>query len=265
MIDWDTGMGPDTPPSRFRFLLEPGTRLLVVAAVLAGAGESPVRVAAQPAAAIITYEASDENFPNPERGFFIQRSYNPGRKSRAAEPLSVEALRAVREKGMTLLRMCYTIPDFREAPLSADFLARVAADFALARNAGLKVIPRWAYNSGPIGAADASVERVLQHIEQLTPVLQANAGVIAFLEAGFVGAWGEWHSSTNGLFDDVPGAWWKSVNGKTRAIVAKLLEALPADRMIALRCPRFKIELYGPRPLSSTEAFSGTPQARTGA
>ena len=208
------------------------------------------------------YQPSDENFPNPERGFFIQRSYNPARKS---EPLSVDALRAVRGRGISLLRMIYTLSAFREAPLSEEMLARIGADFTTAKQAGLKVIPRFAYNSGPVGAPDASVERVIGHLEQLKPVFAANAGVIAFVEAGFVGAWGEWHSSTNGFFDDAPGVGVKRVNGKTRALVDKLLEVLPPGRMIALRCPRFKIELFGPEPVSIQEAFKGTSKARTGA
>jgi hypothetical protein len=35
--------------------------------------------------------------------------------------------------------------------------------------------------------------------------------------------------------------------------------------MIALRCPRFKTDLFGEAPLTAEEAFSGTPRARTGA
>jgi hypothetical protein len=57
----------------------------------------------------------------------------------------------------------------------------------------------------------------------------------------------------------------RGVNDNTRAIVKKLLEALPSGRMIALRCPRYKMQLFGPEPLTEKEAFSGTPRARAGA
>jgi hypothetical protein len=55
------------------------------------------------------------------------------------------------------------------------------------------------------------------------------------------------------------------VNERTRALAEKLLAALPVDRMIALRCPRFKTDLFGEAPLTSEDAFSGTARARTGA
>lgn len=163
---------------------------------------------------------------------------------------------------MSLVRMLYSLRDFRETPLPAEVLAALVADFERARAAGVKVIPRFSYSSA-IGQPDASVERILSHLEQLKPALGANADVIAFFEAGCAGAWGEWHSSTNGLFDTTPGQGWPRVNAKTRAIVDKLLEVLPRDRMIALRWPRFKWDFFGEEPLSVKDGFGGTPKART--
>ena len=191
---------------------------------------------------------SDDLFPNPERGFFASWDYNERPNRPAAAPPALEALRAIRDKGMSIAHLNYMMPQFRETALSPEFLARVASDFALVREAGLKCIPRFAYNSGPIGAQDASLERMVGHLDQLKPVLQANADVIAFVETGFAGAWGEWHSSTNGFFENTPGGG-TSITANTRALVAKLLEVLPQDRMIALRCPRFKIQLTGDQPL----------------
>jgi hypothetical protein len=40
---------------------------------------------------------------------------------------------------------------------------------------------------------------MVRHIEQLAPVLTENDDVVAWLEAGFIGCWGEWHSSTHEL------------------------------------------------------------------
>ncbi|SPE42815.1 conserved hypothetical protein [Candidatus Sulfopaludibacter sp. SbA3] len=84
-------------------------------------------------------------------------------------------------------------------------------------------------------------------------MLRENADVLAFLEAGFIGTWGEWHDSTNGLMDH------------TREIVTKILDVLPPDRMLALRDPRLKTDLYGTAPLTPQEAYTGIPKARIGA
>jgi len=218
---------------------------------------------AQPSART-AYQASEEIFPNPERGFFGGWEYNP-RPNRPSPPPTPEALRAIRDKGMSLVHLNYMLPQFRESALPPEFLARVASDLELVRQAGLKCIPRFAYNSGPIGAPDASLERVTGHLDQLKPALQANADVIAFVEAGFAGAWGEWHSSTNGFFENVPATGRTTITDRTRTLVAKLLDVLPADRMIAVRCPRFKMQLTGAQPLSKQDAFAGTVKARIGA
>jgi hypothetical protein len=196
------------------------------------------------------YPASVEDVPNPERGFLIGTSYDP---ERHPQPLNPARLRKAYDEGIRLLRMSWVFSEFRERPLSAAMLDHVREDFGKARAAGLKVIGRFEYNFGPTGAPDAPLERVLEHLEQLRPVLRENSDVLTFLEAGFVGTWGEWHDSTNGLLEH---------GGE---IVAKLLEVLPADRMIVLRHPRLKTGIYGPEPLTAKEAYSGIPKARVGA
>jgi hypothetical protein len=164
---------------------------------------------------------------------------------------------------VTLIRAYFVISEFREAPVSPAMLERVRADFAAIRQAGMKVIPRFAYNFGPVGAPDASIERILGHLEQLTPVLRDNHDIIAFMETGFLGAWGEWHASTNNLLGTSEGP--RFANENSRAIVNKLLEVLPPARMIVLRYPRHKMEIFGPEPLTAAEAYSGTPKSRVGA
>jgi hypothetical protein len=211
----------------------------------------------------VTYPASDENFPNPERGFYYQASYRP-RAGQAPAGLDAGQLRKWRDSGVSLIRMYYVLSEFRDAPLSAALLEKIGADFRAIRESGMKVIPRFAYNFGPIGEPDASLERILQHLDQLAPALRAAADVIAFVEAGFIGTWGEWHHSTNGLLDEPRGTP-SHMNESSRAIVRKLLEVLPPGRMIALRYPRHKMDLTGPEPLTAGEAFAETPKARIGA
>jgi hypothetical protein len=198
-----------------------------------------------------TYKASGEDFPNPERGFFLAKGYDPERGE--PPPLDARMLRRARENGISLLRMYWTLSEFRDRPLSPAMLDRVRADFATARAAGIKIIGRFAYNNGPVGVADAPLDRVLSHLDQLRPVLRENSDALAFLEAGFIGTWGEWHNSTNGLLDHA------------REIVDKILDVLPVDRMLALRHPRLKTGLYGPKPLTPQEAFTAVPKARVGA
>jgi hypothetical protein len=205
----------------------------------------------------VNFEPSLDDFPNPERGFFVQSDFNQNQNS-GVTPQTVAQLKAIRNQNFSLLRMYYVLELWRDAVLPQAFLDRLETDFSRAREAGIKMIPRFAYNFGMF--ADASLERVLAHLEQLRPVLQKNADVIAFMEAGFVGAWGEWHSSTNGLMNSDG-----SVNDASRAIVEKELAILPTTRTIALRTPSYKFAITGNTVLSADQAFDGSSKARIAA
>jgi len=219
-------------------------------------------LSAQEAGQFVAYTASDENFPNPERGFYHQDT--PLWMGTERYPQETQNLQAMRLEGISLVRWYFLIDEYRDRDLDDELLRFIEAQFMAAREAGMKVIPRFAYNfpeggEYPYQEPDAPLDRVLAHIEQLTPILQNNSDVIAFMEIGFVGAWGEWHSSTNGLVDE------GSINASSEAVVEALLNALPADRMIAMRYAPYKQALYGTAPLTEEQAFSGSSQARMGA
>ncbi len=190
------------------------------------------------------YDSSSADFPNPERGFFIQRSTSDG-------PLSESELRNYRQnQHITLVRMLFKIPVYTDS-IPAWFLNRVEQDFNTARNAGVKLIPRFRYVDD---MQDAPLQWVQIHIDQLAPLLQQHADVIAFLEAGFIGAWGEWHSSTNNL--DNPDS--------MRVVLFKLLDVLPETRTVAIRTPHYKMDIFGTdQPISENEAFNGSRRSRT--
>ena len=69
------------------------------------------------------------------------------------------------------------------------------------RELGKKAVLRFAYETAFMGRAGSgpTLEDVLRHMEQLKPFLAQNTDVIQVVQAGFIGAWGEWHSSFHGL------------------------------------------------------------------
>jgi endoglucanase len=96
-----------------------------------------------------------------------------------------------------LIRRTYYLHAFaNQDTLPTAFLNTLAQDLASAQAAGVKLILRFAYRpeenhpSGPT-YCDPPEERILAHLEKLGPVLRANRGVIAYLEAGLIGPWGE--------------------------------------------------------------------------
>ncbi|MDY0976537.1 DUF4832 domain-containing protein [Massilia sp. CFBP9012] len=174
-----------------------------------------------------TFRATDAEIANPERGMYVW----------AADDLAAWTQAQADAQFAAGYRIVYTpvrLDRYAGEALPRKQLDALNESFATARRAGLKLIPRFIYNypggeTGYQAAQDAPLERVLGHIGQLTPVLKENADVIAYLQAGFVGAWGEWHTSSNNL--TLPAA-------RTR-IRDALLAALPADRFLQLRYPPY--------------------------
>ncbi len=85
-------------------------------------------------------------------------------------------------------------------PLSAAMLDRMSQRIAAWAGTGTRLLVRFTYNFGPIGsgAKDAPLSVILNHLDQVAPILLKNKDLIFALEAGFIGTWGEWHDSTNG-------------------------------------------------------------------
>jgi len=171
---------------------------------------------------------------NPERGFYWQDSYYAS----STERLDASSLASIRsDTGMTVMLRLYYLDDFVYGDdISQSVLDDIEADFDALRTAGVKAVLRFAYvnnNDDPSAPTEPPKDKILSHIAQLAPILTANQDAIIAVQAGFIGPWGEWHSSTH--FDD-------DSEGKGE-IVAALLDALP-DRIVQIRTPLQKQTLY---------------------
>ncbi len=195
---------------------------------------APAASGLEPEVVSHTFSASDEPILNPERGFFTPYEL-PGNAG----------FSPVRITGNTLVHLNIRLDEYRESDLPQAVLDGLEVNFNDIRDAGLKAIFRVAYNQGPFPDTepDASKAWVLRHIEQLAPLFQKHSDVIAWVEAGFIGAWGEWHTSTNGL---------DNISDK-RDILNALLAAIPG-RYVQVRYPANIIELY-PEPQAAAQAF----------
>jgi hypothetical protein len=213
-----------------------GTQPVADETVLPAAGE-PLRIT-------IGFTPSEKHVQNPERGLAGDAELDDPDYSQYYQD------------EYTIVYMDVRLDDYREIDLPREFLDEIDAWFSSMRQGGVKAIVRFSYNDGPYPdpEPDASLDQILRHIQQVEPLLKKNSDVIAWVEAGFIGAWGEWHASTNGLDDDM--------NAK-RTILFSLLDAVPADRMVLLRYPVDIMTIF-PNPLSRDEAFSGTYQSRVG-
>jgi hypothetical protein len=193
----------------------------------------------------ITYQRTDEIFSNPERGFSAYRS----------NPITQSFINTLKPLNVTVIQRIYTIPQYNDIPLPESFLNIVRSDFNAARLGGVKVVPRFSYTNNQNGE-DAALDTILLHINQLAPILQENYDVIVYVEAGFIGAWGEWYYSSHNLNNTT----------SRRTVTYALLDALPTQRNVVVRTPDYKRKIFQiSTPLDSLEAFSGTKRSRVGA
>lgn len=201
----------------------------------------------------IHYLADESKFPNPERGFYKHTSCNLGLGTGL---LFSPVLKSYREtKNITLILRLFYLKNFKNSPLSQNALDDFDKDMASLREAGIKCILRFAYSEDP-DEEDAPLAIIEQHLDQLKPHFEKNKDVIAFFQAGFIGAWGEWYFSSNGLNNPA---------GRN-AVLKKILQVLPEDRIVQVRTPGYKQNYFNGRktPLNQSEAFLSQEIARVG-
>ncbi|MBR1472814.1 MAG: DUF4832 domain-containing protein [Paludibacteraceae bacterium] len=212
----------------------------------------------------VSYTADESTiFPNPERGFITMLTghLTQSKPNAVKGKESYLDAHASNDKG-TLILVHYYLDNFKStATLPTAVLNGFDEDMAVLRNKGMKAIIRFSYvdNAQNETASDAPFSIVQQHINQYKSHWQANADVIFCFQAGIVGAWGEWYYTSN------YGNKVSTMNSDRRQVVDALLAAVPADRCIQLRTPKFKTSyVNSTQPLSESEAYTGTAKARLG-
>jgi hypothetical protein len=170
------------------------------------------------------------------------------------------AMERFAEDGMTVGQFYIYLTDYCERPLDEALLGRIESEFGAMRQAGVKALLRFAYettNANPTNGP--TLEMTLRHIEQLRPLVERNKDVLYVLQAGFVGAWGEWHSSVHIRSDE-----------DRAAVLRRLLTLAPRDRFLQVRIVPYKTRLaplltgQAYRPLERALAYGDLPEARIG-
>jgi len=288
--------------------------VLSLLAWIAAAEGAPSEQSAD-ASTIVDYTSADDVFANPERGFLYSRevyswgeTIPPGRTLIVGHP-TLEELEATflayRETdSVTLVRLYFYlddfVPNYYDLPgdlpdsypeyegtpspieISSAYLELVEANLQALRASGLKAILRFAYTNKRFEPPfeDADLDQVIAHLDQLQGPLRDHSDVIALLEAGFIGNWGEWFYTDHFAADPYSLADVTAGDYANRgAVVSKILQVLPA-RMVQLRTPHYKYQILDPpdplpvpyapprsglpTPVGAPDAHGGGAVARTG-
>ncbi|KAL3883904.1 hypothetical protein ACJMK2_030134, partial [Sinanodonta woodiana] len=157
------------------------------------------------------------------------------------------------------------LDDYVNRNLTSTVLSHIRNDLEAVKAAGVLAILRFSYtviynNAPPYG--DANKMTILSHIESLKPIFRDYQGVVAVLQAGFIGVWGEWYYSDN---FGVPGNGLSAQNLQDRKdVLEALIAAVPETIPIEVRTPSYKYSIYGLTPTTYSDVQSRTSKSRVG-
>jgi len=199
----------------------------------------------RPQQTVVHFNGTTEMRSNPERGFRhelddfcawsdtqVPRQWHPDVNGSH----QMQRLFEAKPNNLTVVQ-AYCYLDGESDLIPAALLETLDRGFDRLRASGVKALFRFAYDHCPVddkGEGNYTVERILKHVAQLGPTMQRNADAVYVLQAGFVGCWGEWHSSR---------AWMehRQLEGNSsdiaRIVAAELEQLIPPDRKMMMRYP----------------------------
>ncbi|MBX3252629.1 MAG: DUF4832 domain-containing protein [Chitinophagaceae bacterium] len=178
---------------------------------------------------------------NPERGLRLEVATDIASKAHAFQPgtypgittfLDQETLKYASDS-VSLVQTYFYLTGFTGKNISRDGFDDMQMFFDRLRTLGKKAVLRFAYEKDFLGRATdgPTVDDIQRHAEQLKPFLEKNKDVILVVQAGMIGAWGEWHSSFHHL---------EGSEETKRQIMKIICEMAPTDRQIQVRIPAYK-------------------------
>ena len=235
------------------------------------------------AASTVTYSPTTDRFANPERGFYRYVS------SRASQPLAdrrwtqsdfavpITWVSDVTVTDTTLLYCIFYLDSYvDDDTIPQSFLDDIAYNLNQVLISGRKCIVRFAYTSddsdnnsngtpdiiepGNSANTEPPKARLLGHIDQLGPTLEANSHAIATVQAGFIGIWGEWYYSDHFTADPtIPWAISEADYANRLEVLTALLNVLPPHLQVAVRYPNAKMQMFDTTtPLNASTAHDGS-------
>jgi hypothetical protein len=177
-----------------------------------------------------TFAGTGEMRSNPERGFRNElHGACTGEWGAGSGGFSDQDMSDMRSMNLTIAQVYCYLPNTTR--LGANDTLAIEHAARQLRSVGAKALWRFAYDRDA-GEFMYTADMIISHMEQLHEVFNENMDVIYVLQAGWLGSWGEWHSSITGL-----------ENNKTaiqQIISHELFTFLPPDKKINIREPKLK-------------------------
>ena len=182
------------------------------------------------------------NLENPDRGFY-DATYTLGAHH------SATYFQDAAYAGYRLIFGSLKLHAYINTPtLPSSLLETIETNLINAEAVGLKIIFRISYRSSNDDTHDPSAAIVKGHLDQLQSVLQSHSRVISVVQAGIIGAYGEWHNFSGDYANT------NTHYIQNRREVVEHLAAIFPYHTIELRTPMHKELLFGNSTVYQDEA-----------
>ncbi len=205
---------------------------------------------------IFTFTESITDFNNPDRGF-----YRPTGVRLSPDPESTWWKNPIWYSNR-LVHLRIGLKNFsakynkvQDYDITEDTIQKLNTWVEQIREAGGTAIVRFAYDDFDGNAnLEPDIEQIEKHIEQLKPFFEANEDIIACVETGFLGPYGEQHTSKIVTDENI------------KRVTDKLLEVVPESRTVSVRRPRYYACVTGANinTIDQDMPEKGTPAYRVG-
>lgn len=175
----------------------------------------------------------EQGLYNPGRGFRLEVAVDVEEQQKHPTEELIHLSERYASDSVSLAQSYFYLTYTIGQELTEDHFRTMQLYFDELQKQGKKAVLRFAYEKDFAGRAPVgpTLEQALAHLEQLKPFLEKNKDLILVVQAGVIGAWGEWHSSVHGL---------ENSKEAMIAILEKLLAVVPQDRQVQVRVPDYK-------------------------
>lgn len=210
---------------------------------------------------IINYSESIRSISNPDIGYYSYFAMSITDQSSNIMTNLTYSLSGQTELNQSLIGFFVNLENTSGAingtadrAITDDELEKIDTALSLVRQYNKKVILRFRYVvSSSNKYKEPSMDIILQHIEQLGPIMQKNKDVITVVEAGFLGSSGEWYPTNY------------TTTENRQQIVFKLLDVLPKEIMVNVRTPNYYREIFDTQnPISEQTKYLEDYASRVG-
>ena len=184
------------------------------------------------------YVEIEGDLKNPDRGWYLQLGHNHN----IVYPYEISDL-----GNTSLYRVYFSLKKYQNKEIEIQTIERFKEILIQAKKYNVKIIPQFYYHWGDSKDRNRqklypkkikngkwispSEKLIFKHVEQISKIINNHKDSVAYVHAGFLGSWGEWHG-------DQYGDGWKFSKKKFRKkLIIKMLDELDNEVFIALRYP----------------------------